>query len=279
MRTWQSAALAAVGVSAATALLTGPWQAWAMRDTQAARTTLVISAPAPTAPLPSQPVTTWTVTPMPPSPTATTPAPATSTASTAPAEAPATGGPVVYLTIDDGPDRTTTPQVLEILRRYGVRATFFMIGEQAAANPDLVAAVRADGHAIGNHTYTHPWLTNLPTSAVRGELTRASTAIGGPVTCMRAPGGLVDKHVRSVARELDLPILGWTHDTRDWTRPGSAAIVKAATNGTLSRTRPRIVLIHDGGGSRTQTVDALPRIIEKLRSQGAVFETVPACRA
>lgn len=180
---------------------------------------------------------------------------------------------VAYLTFDDGPDRRYTPEVLALLRRYDARATFFMIGSQARANPGLVTTVRRQGHAIGNHTYSHPWLNRLPASAVRDQL-RRTDAVLGRTTCMRPPGGFVHETVRSVARAEGKRVTLWTVDPADWRRPGAARI----TASVLGSTRPgSVILLHDGGGSRTQTVAALSGVLSQLSAQGYRFEKLPGC--
>ncbi len=201
-----------------------------------------------------------------------TPAPASPSASrTARAGSPT--AKVLYLTIDDGPDKAT-PQILDILARHKVPATFFIIGEHAAENPELLQRVTREGHAVGNHTWTHPWLTTLTTAQVRSELTRTEAVIGGS-TCMRAPGGLENDAVKREAADLGLALVGWTADSRDWQQPG----VEAIRRNILTNVAPGgTILIHDGGGPRDQTVAALDGVLTTLKGQGYTFETVPECR-
>lgn len=181
---------------------------------------------------------------------------------------------VVHLTFDDGPDRRYTPGVLALLKRYDAKATFFMIGSQARANPSLLRAVRRQGHAIGNHTYSHPWLNRLSAPAVRDQL-RRTDAVLGRTTCMRPPGGFVNGTVRSVARSHGKRVYLWTVDPSDWSRPGAARI----SSSVLKSTRPgSVVLLHDGGGRRTQTVTALSTVLARLSAQGYRFEKLPGCR-
>lgn len=192
-----------------------------------------------------------------------------------PAPAPRhTGGKVAYLTFDDGPNPTYTPQVLALLKRYDAHATFFMIGSAAKANPSLVKRVRAEGHVVGNHTYSHPWLTHLNAGGVRDQLRRTDAAVGR-TTCMRPPGGFVNNTVRNVAAAEGKRVVMWSVDPSDWARPGVQNII--------GRIVPRthvgsIVLMHDGGGPRTQTVTALATVLSRLSAQGYRFETLPACR-
>ncbi|WP_083876288.1 polysaccharide deacetylase family protein [Kineosphaera limosa] len=187
---------------------------------------------------------------------------------------PTKGGKVAYLTFDDGPDRRYTPQVLALLAKYDAKATFFMIGSQAQANRPLVARVRAHGHAIGNHTQTHPWLTKVSPATVRDQLRRADSVLGR-TTCMRPPGGFVNGVVRNEARAQGKQVVLWSVDPSDWSRPGAPRI----TSTILSKTRPgSVILLHDGGGPRTQSVAALAQVLPRLKAQGYRFETLPACR-
>ncbi len=181
---------------------------------------------------------------------------------------------VVYLTFDDGPDPRNTPQVLELLKRYDAKATFFMIGAAAKTHPALVQQVRAEGHLLANHTYTHPWLNRVSPAVISDQLRRTDTVLGR-TACVRPPGGFVSASVHSIARREGKKIVMWTVDPKDWTRPGAAAI----TNRVMKATRPGgIVLLHDGGGARPQTVSALGVLLARLSAAGYRFETVPACR-
>lgn len=205
-------------------------------------------------------------------PAAPTAAP-TGRSSAAASGRPASGRKIVHLTFDDGPDEST-PQVLDILARHGVRATFFVIGEHAAEHPDLVKRIRAEGHTIGNHTWTHPWLTKLSPAGVRSELSRTEQVIGGS-TCMRSPGGLENDAVKREAAALGLTPVGWTADSRDWQQPG----VQAITRNIMDNVSPGgTILMHDGGGDRTQTVAALDGVLATLETQGYSFEPLPACQ-
>lgn len=183
-------------------------------------------------------------------------------------------GKVVYLTFDDGPNPRYTPQVLALLKRHKARATFFMIGSSARSNPALVRRVKAEGHAVANHTYTHPWLTRIPASAVRSQLRRTDAVIGA-TKCMRPPGGFVNNSVRAVARREGKRIVMWTVDPADWSRPGAKAIASRVLNRTRSGS---IVVMHDGGGSRVQTVAALSTLLPRLRAKGYRLEALPYCR-
>ncbi|MET9863210.1 polysaccharide deacetylase family protein [Streptomyces smyrnaeus] len=179
------------------------------------------------------------------------------------------GRHVMALTFDDGPHPEHTPALLDVLRRHGVQATFFVVGENAAAFPDLLHAIAADGHVVGNHSYTHRQLPRLPKAEVRGELGRTSELIdrvvGTPPRWCRAPYG--DWHPPSLKACADLGMepMGWSLDTRDWARPGIRHIVRAVTEEAAPGA---IVLQHDGGGPRHQTVAAVDRYLPLLRERG-----------
>jgi peptidoglycan-N-acetylglucosamine deacetylase len=181
----------------------------------------------------------------------------------------ATHGGVVYLTFDDGPS-AYTPAILQILRASHSTATFFELGFRQAQYPGAAAQVRAEGSSIGNHTYNHPDLTVLTSGQVRWQVTH-----GPRGRCLRPPYGATDPRVRRIVAQQGLREVLWTIDTNDWSRPGTAQIVKAATG-------PRVrsgstVLLHDGGGDRSQTVAALPMIIRTLQQRGYAIRRIPGC--
>lgn len=180
----------------------------------------------------------------------------------------------IALTIDDGPDPTWTPQVLALLARLDIRATFCMIGENAARHRDLVARVADQGHEIANHTYTHPLnLPRLPRARVDEEIHRTmqalTTADGGHApTLFRAPGGAWTPTILASCAAAGLRPLDWSVDTRDWSRPGVAHIVEVI----VTQTHPgSIILDHDGGGNRHQTVTALGIALPRLIDSGYQF--------
>ena len=182
---------------------------------------------------------------------------------------------VVALTFDDGPSPYTS-QVLRILRRFRIHATFFLIGEQVGPNAGLVRQELAEGNAIGDHTYTHAnvsgggSLAYSQISRTRSAIRRAS---GYYTPCLfRAPGGAVSGALFPVARSLGMLTIQWDVDPRDWSRPGTGSIYSTVVG---QARRESIILMHDGGGPRNQTVAALPSIIRTLRSRGYGFQTVP----
>ncbi|WBP90216.1 polysaccharide deacetylase family protein [Kitasatospora cathayae] len=183
---------------------------------------------------------------------------------------------VVALTIDDGPDPKYTPAVLDLLQQHGIRATFFLIGENAVEHPALVKEIADRGHHIANHTWTHPDLRHMSESAVRDELERTSDLLqrtaGRLPTWFRAPGGDWSPVSLKVAADLGLRNMAWSVDPRDWARPGTSAI----TERILKDVRPgSIVLNHDGGGDRSQTVAALKLYLPALIDSGYYFTAPP----
>jgi cellulose synthase/poly-beta-1,6-N-acetylglucosamine synthase-like glycosyltransferase/peptidoglycan/xylan/chitin deacetylase (PgdA/CDA1 family) len=187
----------------------------------------------------------------------------------------------VALTFDDGPDPTWTPQVLAVLRRYHVPATFFLVGAHVASYPGLVQAELRAGDEVGSHTYTH---TNLATSAWREglELTLTQNAFAGAAgihtRLLRMPYSsepdaltAADWRAASEAGRDGYLVVLTNLDTMDWARPGVARIVAAATP---SDGRGAIIMFHDGGGNRAETVAALSRVILRLQAAGYRFTTV-----
>lgn len=194
------------------------------------------------------------------------------TAGTTPQRHVACGAADVALTIDDGPDPDWTPTVLALLASLDVRATFCVVGRQAASHPGLVADVVHAGHAVANHTWSHRFLARARAGVVRDEVGRATDLItkvaGVRPRHFRAPGGQWSRSVLAECRAQGLAPLDWSVDPRDWSRPG----VDAITRTILTTTRPgSIILEHDGGGDRSQTVQALRVALPRLLDQGYRF--------
>ncbi|MDK7741259.1 polysaccharide deacetylase family protein [Helcobacillus massiliensis] len=185
----------------------------------------------------------------------------------------ADGKPIAYLTFDDGPG-PDTPKVLATLEKYDIPATFFLLGQSAAADPDMVQTIRDKGMKVGGHSQTHPDLTKLGPDGVRRELRDSRKAIGGDLTCMRPPYGASNSRVRSIIAEEKENIVGWTVDPQDWAKPGADTIAKRV----VEQTHPgAVILEHDGGGDRSQTVAAMNQYIPQLQAKGYVFRTIPSC--
>jgi cellulose synthase/poly-beta-1,6-N-acetylglucosamine synthase-like glycosyltransferase/peptidoglycan/xylan/chitin deacetylase (PgdA/CDA1 family) len=192
------------------------------------------------------------------------------------------------LTFDDGPDPEWTPQVLDILKAKHVHATFFVIGANAEANPELIQRILDEGHELGNHTYTHPNLADTPSQAVAIELNatqRLIQALTGRSLVLFRPPYLGDAEPGDtgeivpveVAQSLGYITVGEHIDPIDWALPGSKVIVSRVLNALDhpgSEGRGNTILLHDAGGDRSQTVAALPAMIDGLRARG--YQIVPA---
>jgi peptidoglycan/xylan/chitin deacetylase (PgdA/CDA1 family) len=180
----------------------------------------------------------------------------------------------VALTFDDGPSEYT-PRVLRILRRTHTPATFFVIGRQARAYPRLIAAEARGGFEIGDHTETHPFMAGLPGTEQATQIANAADAIrhaGGPYPRLfRPPYGSFDRSTLAKLRQQGMLMVLWSADTKDYSRPGVAKIVYTALSGAQPGA---IIIMHDGGGDRRQTVAALPRIIRGMRRRGYRLVTV-----
>jgi peptidoglycan/xylan/chitin deacetylase (PgdA/CDA1 family) len=180
----------------------------------------------------------------------------------------------IALTIDDGPSPEYTPQVLRLLEKYRVTATFSMIGLEVHAYPGLVREVAAAGHTIANHTWSHLDLAYLSPAAVADQIRRATGAIhhatGRTPALFRAPYGAWSPDVLRQCARAGMTPLDWSVDPRDWSRPGVAAIV----GNIMANTRTgSIILEHDGGGDRAQTVAALKIVLPRLLDAGYRFTT------
>jgi peptidoglycan/xylan/chitin deacetylase (PgdA/CDA1 family) len=183
-------------------------------------------------------------------------------------------GTDIALTIDDGPHPVWTPKVLDVLARLDIQATFCVVGSNVANHPGLAARIVDGGHQIANHTNTHPMnLATLTPAQIRAEIERADDAIraaggGQSPRLFRAPGGTWSSSIIAACRAAELRPLDWSVDTKDWTRPGVESIVRTIE----SQTRPgSIILDHDGGGNRRQTVDALAIALPRLLDAGYRF--------
>jgi peptidoglycan/xylan/chitin deacetylase (PgdA/CDA1 family) len=180
----------------------------------------------------------------------------------------------IALTIDDGPSPEYTPQVLRLLEKYKVTATFSMIGLEVAAYPGLVREVAAAGHTIANHTWSHPDLARLAPVTVADQINRATGAIhkvtGREPALFRAPYGAWSPAVVEQCVQAGLTPLDWSVDPRDWSRPGVSSIV---TNIMRNTRTGSIILEHDGGGNRSQTVAALKIVLPRLLDSGYHFTT------
>jgi peptidoglycan/xylan/chitin deacetylase (PgdA/CDA1 family) len=176
---------------------------------------------------------------------------------------PVAGTKVVYFTFDDGPDPAWTPQILDILARNDAKATFFELGQMTERHPELHDAVLAAGHAIGSHSYSHPQLTKISAAKRHQEIT------GGPASkCFRPPYGAENAQVKADIKAAGMRPVLWDVDSLDWTKPGTDAIVANVLRTVHSGS---VILMHDAGGNRSQTVAALDRLLPILAAKGYTF--------
>ncbi|GAA2524515.1 polysaccharide deacetylase family protein [Pilimelia columellifera] len=181
----------------------------------------------------------------------------------------------IALTFDDGPG-PYTPAVLAVLRAYRARATFFVLGNKVSPGQDTLRMMVADGHVVGNHSWDHPHLADLTAAEIRSQLAEtqsAITSVGVPAPALlRPPFGSSGPVVGSVARSLGLRVSDWTYDSEDWRgrqpQDIAAAVVQHARPGM-------VILLHDGAADATNTVRALPGIIEGLRARGFCTAALP----
>jgi peptidoglycan/xylan/chitin deacetylase (PgdA/CDA1 family) len=180
----------------------------------------------------------------------------------------------VALTIDDGPSPVYTPQILRLLHRYRITASFSMIGVNVDSYPHVAREVADAGHMIVNHTWTHPDLVYMSPTQVRDEMIRATDAIhrvtGKLPHFFRAPYGAWSPAVLEVCEQLHMTPLDWSVDPRDWSLPGVGAIVGNIMENTRTGS---IILEHDGGGDRSETVAALSIVLPRLLAEGFHFRT------
>ena len=192
------------------------------------------------------------------------------------------------LTYDDGPNDRSTPELLEVLDRYHVKATFFLIGKFVRRQPQLVRKLHGAGHLVGNHTMSHPFLANKPLRFIQDELAGCNAlledTIGAPVRYFRPPFGARRPAVLRCARELGLVPVQWNVQGNDWEPIGASAIVRRLEHGLHSARqsgRGSNVLLHDGfdrfmGYDRSDSVRATERLLGKALIAGMRAVTVDA---
>ena len=182
--------------------------------------------------------------------------------------------PYIAMTFDDGPHSSNTPRLLDILRQRNIKATFYVIGRNVDMYPHLTRRIVAEGHEIGNHTYTHRNLKTLSDSQVMTEMTRTRSAIvkatGVQPRTMRPPyGALYQRQRELIMNKFGYPTIMWAVDPRDWQRPGVSVVKSRILSGTTKR--GSIVLAHD---LHAPTVDAMPSTLDGLLAKGFKFVTV-----
>lgn len=182
---------------------------------------------------------------------------------------------VIALTFDDGPHPRNTEKILDILAKYNAKATFFIVGSNAEKYPDLVQQSYEEGHELANHTYTHPY--NASVTELQDEIQQTNEMIysitGFMPTLFRPVGGAYNDQIINAVADEGYKVVMWSYhqDTQDWKGPGVNKIV----NKVLKGTRPGdVILFHDGGGIRDQTIMALEKILPELQRQGYKFVTV-----
>lgn len=177
---------------------------------------------------------------------------------------------VVALTFDDGPNPATTNQALDTLSKYGIKATFFVLGKNVSGNEEILKRMKSDGHVIGNHSWSHPVLSKLSLDEAKKQITDTEDALtkvlGSSSKLMRPPYGAITDDIRN---SLDLSFIMWDVDSLDWKSKNEASILteiqREVKNGS-------IILMHD---IHVETVNALPKVIDYLKEQGYEFVTVP----
>jgi peptidoglycan/xylan/chitin deacetylase (PgdA/CDA1 family) len=182
---------------------------------------------------------------------------------------------VIALTFDDGPWEHT-PEILKILQHYDAKATFFFIGQHVQVYPQIAQQVVAAGHALGNHTWSH-YTHNMDTTTAKTEIenttARIYKATGVKTRLFRPPAGRLDSGVVDYALQKNYATIMWSIDTYDWMESTS---VQSLIDSVLNHAKPgSIVLLHDGGGNRLRTIQALHPIMAGLQQQGYRFVTVP----
>ncbi|MFK3985106.1 polysaccharide deacetylase family protein [Micromonospora sp. NPDC050397] len=185
-------------------------------------------------------------------------------------------GNVVSLTFDDGPNPVDTPRLLSVLRTHRVKAVFCLWGEHVARRPDLVRRIVAAGHSIGNHSMRHDDMANWSPARIEADLRQTNALIrhtvpGVQIRYFRAPYGSWGQ-TPAVAARMGMRPLGWRLAITDWEPPGTDVLRDRLLDGV---TPGAVVLMHDGGGDRAQTVDAVDQVIPLLKSRGWRF-TLPA---
>jgi len=182
-------------------------------------------------------------------------------------------GPYIAMTFDDGPSATLTPKLLDLLAAHHIKATFFVIGENVAEHPEIVARAAREGHEIGNHSWSHPNFGKMSDQGVRSQLQRTDDAIknatGQRPTLMRPPyGSITPREKRWIHDEFGYRIILWDVDPLDWKRPGPAVV----RSRILKETQPgSIVLSHD---IHPGTIEAMPSTFDALEAKGFKFVTV-----
>jgi peptidoglycan/xylan/chitin deacetylase (PgdA/CDA1 family) len=182
----------------------------------------------------------------------------------------------LYLTFDDGPNASTTLQLLDILDENDVKATFFVMGSRTQKAPELVAEMAKRGHAIGNHTFNHLFLPGVPTNIIETEIGKTNAAIktatGSDPVLFRPPYGFIDWRAASVLKEQQLKTVYWGAVSEDWLGIGEKRVI----NRTMRRLQHgTLIVLHEGKRISKQTLSATREIIKLSKLNGYTFKTVP----
>ncbi|MBA3661469.1 MAG: polysaccharide deacetylase family protein [Gammaproteobacteria bacterium] len=181
----------------------------------------------------------------------------------------------VALTFDDGPAVEYTEQILAILKKYNIKATFFVVGANAQSHPELVKAIYEQGHVVASHSQTHPMLTKIKESQLQNEIVApmriVDNIIGTKPKCLRYPFGASNEHVRAEIRAHGMQPVAMGFNSFDYERPGVEKITSWVIKNAYAR---QVILMHDGYNKREQTVAALPVIIEGIKKKGLGFSTI-----
>ncbi len=181
----------------------------------------------------------------------------------------------IAITFDDGPHYKYTAEILDILKEYDIKATFFVVGQLAQRYPELILRELAEGHEVASHTWSHPHISEVTEDSLANEIVSTEELIFELAKyrprLFRPPEGKYSDTVRRVAAELDYEVVLWTVDTRDWSHPTVDKIVETVLENTESGS---IILCHDFIGNNSPTPEALRRFLPELKRNGYEFVTV-----
>ncbi|SHH47259.1 polysaccharide deacetylase family protein [Tepidibacter thalassicus] len=184
---------------------------------------------------------------------------------------------IVALTFDDGPHPRITPKILDLLKKYNVKATFFVLGKHVHFYPEPLKRIKEEGHEIGNHTFSHIDVKNTSKKKIEEEFEKTQneifSVVGEKPSIFRPPFGFYNKIVKEIAKKYGVKIVLWStdKDTKDWSNPGVDKIVKTILNNIRNGD---IILLHDYVEGKSQTYEALKIILPKLKERGYKFVTI-----
>jgi polysaccharide deacetylase family sporulation protein PdaB len=185
---------------------------------------------------------------------------------------------IIALTFDDGPDPVDTPAILDLLKKYDAKATFFAVGKRVEMYPELAKREILEGHEIANHTYDHSYFhKRIAVEKIEADIQKAESIIlnttGKKPSLFRPPGGFYGDNVVNASKKAGYLVVMWSwhQDTEDWNTPGVNKIVNKVLNNAR---KGDIVLFHDYVEGKTQTIEALKKVLPELKSRGFRFVTV-----